>query len=1085
MRKLGILLLVFFAQSLMAVEQNTSIYEVQAGDNLWNIAKQLQKTGSYHNASLEQLVLAFLQLNPQAFSYRCNYHSLQQGKSLRLPALARVLEKNQATSRRLLKQQTQQWNAFRQQKQPITCNSLSISEETDNQSDNNPTDKPVFYQKIPEKLRLNLSAEALGIFSLENEVNPSSVWAISSSARQPTAPPSPVIEPNTLASPAIAVQNQAIAAPKILPTASFEVQVLAIFLLLSLISIFVIKDLYTKKIVPLNSEQVTLELSRVTTKNPTADNKQNYLSDNSLNDIHEADLLQTMQGKFTNAMIIKISGIVLLVLVAAQGFNSSLSIASFEKLYLNALTSSYQALGRNLQYKVENAIRFGKPLNSFVGLEEFSNELKNINNDIDNIAIALPNRKIVHSLQPQFKGKFLADNLVIDAHKAIETQKINDRYHLVLPLQTRDKLHGVIDLSFKQDIVNARINAITMDNLTQLALTILVAGGVLLVGLYILLATHRFALSKRRLYIFLLVVLGSAQLFYSSYNIEFFKNNYTELAQSKVHTLSKALQNDLNAFLKVIHLNRLLKVDVLMGRVVKAAPEIESIQIIDLEKQLLYRADQVGFSKLQTEQAQHSTLSTENSLYQIVLPLQDETRAVGYLSVQISQAVLQQKINEIILDSVTVGIISFLFLTELMIFLLIFINRQIVQQAQLQTDSDIYRVARPATFIYIFSAMLCYSFLPLYVEQIYQPLFGLAKNVVLGLPLSSEIFFAGLTLIPAGILIDNKGWYRGFLIGISLSLLGTLLSGFAQHPLEFILYRGIVGVGYAFCWMSLQDFVINSTDADNRAQGITYLIAAVFSGTICGSAIGAMLAQHVGFSVVFFIAVAVMLLSLIFIMLFMQQHVFHTEIAVQESDKFVWADLWRFLKDRNVLVMFCCSLIPFSVAMVGIIYYAGPIYLSQIGTSQSNIGRVIMVFGLCVIYLAPIMSRFIDKSPNKKHYISISGLVGALGLVIFQVPLGFWNVFFAILLLGISSSLGASSRNIFILNLPISKSFGVTKVMGIYRSVDKLGQTLGPIFLGALAVILGGIEAAIVASGVIYLILTLIFIFGVPKETDL
>jgi hypothetical protein len=36
--------------------------------------------------------------------------------------------------------------------------------------------------------------------------------------------------------------------------------------------------------------------------------------------------------------------------------------------------------------------------------------------------------------------------------------------------------------------------------------------------------------------------------------------------------------------------------------------------------------------------------------------------------------------------------------------------------------------------------------------------------------------------------------------------------------------------------------------------------------------------------------------------------------------------------------------------------------------------------------------------------------------------------------------------------------------------------------LGALAVMLGGIEAAIVASGIIYLLLTLLFIFGVPKE---
>lgn len=1088
MRKLGVFLLMLLClmQCVMATEQSAEIYQVQAGDTLWNIAKLAQKSEPYRKVSIEQLMLAFLQENPQSFRFSCNHNSLKQGKSLRLPDIAKVLERTPANSRHVLNQQTQEWTAFRQQKQPITCNSSLSNEETASNSNKNSSEKTALTPNIPEKLRLNIAAESLGIFLFDQRMNPTPLLAIDSSARQPTAPPSPqatrpIIETKIAVPPSTLAQKDVLPQTSTPITASFQEKVLAIFLLLSLISIFMIKDLYTKKILMQNP----VEAVDQTQLNPSNENKYNQLSDNSLSDFNEADPLHAMQGKFTNTMIIKISGIMLFVLIAAQGFNSSLSIASFEKLYLNALTSSYQALGRHLQYKIETSIRLGKPLSTFVGLDEFSKELKSINNDIENIAIALPNRKIVHSLQPQFKGSFLAENLVIDGQKTLETQKINDRYHLVLPLHTRDTLHGVIDLSFKQSLVNARVNAIIMDNLKQLALTIVVAACVLLLGLYILLATHRFILTKRKLYIFLLLVLGSAQLFYSSYNINFFNENYLELVHGKVETLSKTLRSDVNSFLKVVSLNRLVKVDVLMGRVAKAAPEIESIYISNLDKKVLYRVDQLSGDKAQ------SVLS--NTPYQIVLPLQiandmlllqtpENMQTVGYLTVKISQSVLQQKVNEIILDSVTVVIISFLFLTELMIFLLIVINRQILSVQQLQTPPDIYRVARPATFIYIFSAMLCYSFLPLYVEQIYQPVFGLAKNFVLGLPLSAEIFFAGLTLMPAGILIDKKGWYRGFLMGISLSLLGTLLSGFASSPLEFIIYRGIVGVGYAFCWMSLQGFVINSTNEDNRAQGITYLIAAVFSGTICGSAIGGMLAQHLGFAAVFFIAVVIMLLSLVFIILFMRQHDFHTETEVQNTNQFIWADLWRFLQDRSVLIMFSCSLIPFSVAMVGIIYYAGPIYLSQIGTSQSNIGRVIMVFGLCVIYLAPMMSRLIDKSQSKKHYISISGVVGAVGLVIFQVPLGFWNVFFAILLLGISSSLGASSRNIFILNLPISKSFGVTKVMGIYRSVDKLGQTLGPIFLGALAVMLGGIEAAIVASGIIYLLLTLLFIFGVPKE---
>lgn len=1073
-------------------------YTVQSGDGLWTIAKNIN---TYNTNSIVSLVVTFLETNPQAFISLCNYRNLQVGKKLYAPEISKVIAIDRLKSTQLLAKQTQQWQAFRKQREPINCNTLPLDEELEGTTLQEKTEKNAHTFSIFNKLSLTsqqqVTEPVLGI------VDPAPLLSITTTPQQPAAPPLFVAGTSAtkVISPQIALPAQqfspSVAVLHKLPTphlASFRVKLLAILTLLFLISVFTLKEWIAQRI----TANIKPESTQASTPESDTDlSHLGFLSETSLSNYHEVDSLQAMQGKFTNAMVIKIAGIILLVLVAAQGFNSSLSIASFEKLYINALISSYQAVGHDLQRNIENSMLFGKPLEKFVGMNELFNDLKKNNSDISNITVSLPNRKILYSLVPNTIGKSLPEELLFHfdnvGKKNTSYQKIGDYYHISLPIQNRDKkLKGIINLSFQQNLVNARVNGIIIDNLTMLGITISIAAGLLIIGLYSLLVVKRFRLNKRRLYLFIFIILGCAQLFYSSYNIEFFKNNYLDVTHNKILTLSKILQADLNYFLsKNVKINRLLKVDELMGKITTETSEIASMQISDIAHKTLYLADQTGFRNLQTSPQTPPRLALSaqgNSLYQIVLPLSDEDRQLGYLSVQISQPIVQQKIQEIILDSVTVVIISFLFLTELMIFLLIFINRQIInlqsQHATPPAHEDIYRVARPATFVYIFSAMLCYSFLPLYMEQIYHPLFGLAKNFVLGLPVSSEIFLAGLTLIPAGIVVDKKGWHQGFLLGIVLSLLGTVLSGIAQGPLEFIIYRGIVGIGYAFCWMSLQGFVINSTHEHNRAQGITYLIAAVFSGTICGSAIGGMLAQHVGFASVFFIAAIIMLCSLLFIIVFMRQYAVTPDTAKTTDNDFDWNDLWRFLTDRNVVIMFSCSLIPFSVAMVGIMYYAGPIYLSQIGTSQSNIGRVIMVFGLCVIYLAPAMSHFIDKSPDKKHYISLSGVVGALGLVIFQLHLGFWNVFLAILLLGISSSLGASSRNIFMLNLPISKTFGVTKVMGIYRSVDKLGQTLGPILLGTLAVILGGIEAAIVASGVIYLLLTLIFIFSVPKENS-
>ncbi|NJL59941.1 MAG: hypothetical protein HC887_10155 [Desulfobacteraceae bacterium] len=46
--------------------------------------------------------------------------------------------------------------------------------------------------------------------------------------------------------------------------------------------------------------------------------------------------------------------------------------------------------------------------------------------------------------------------------------------------------------------------------------------------------------------------------------------------------------------------------------------------------------------------------------------------------------------------------------------------------------------------------------------------------------------------------------------------------------------------------MSIQEFVLNSTDTKRRAKGLSHLTAGIFAGSICGCAIGAMLAQRIG-----------------------------------------------------------------------------------------------------------------------------------------------------------------------------------------------------------------------------------------------
>jgi len=96
-----------------------------------------------------------------------------------------------------------------------------------------------------------------------------------------------------------------------------------------------------------------------------------------------------------------------------------------------------------------------------------------------------------------------------------------------------------------------------------------------------------------------------------------------------------------------------------------------------------------------------------------------------------------------------------LFVAELVIFLLIFIKRQLStvaedQASQLRQSTDglfennkgqdereTYGLIRPGAFTYLFATALSVSFLPLHMANLYEPMLGLSREIVLGLPISA------------------------------------------------------------------------------------------------------------------------------------------------------------------------------------------------------------------------------------------------------------------------------------------------------------------------------------------------------------
>ena len=834
----------------------------------------------------------------------------------------------------------------------------------------------------------------------------------------------------------------------------------------------------------------------------------------------------------TNHLKTKLIVAAMFLLILALGFNVMLSSLSLEKLYVESLVSSYQVIGKDFQRKLESSLRFGKSIKKFIGINPLMNNVLRYMERQDKsdergfstekgsslefgryVAVALPDGKILYSTDENLVGTALLENTNFsygDKPDAKETWrktqfvKHQNTYLVMLPIRDRKKNWvATAVLGFNEKQVKALLNSPLIQN-AQFAAIDLVCGAILIwILLNFILPRERarvkkaiestssfrfkkvtYGFPKRTISITLFIIIILSQVVFSTFSTNAFKNYYLRITREKSVMLTTGMKEDIEYLLsKGLRIDSLFKMEVMMGEVLGALPEVSAITILNREEKPLYTANRKGVVNFTNDTGQPDTnalqnLSNTEDEYNLLINVVQDGQIVGYISTNISREVVRSKLLETVYDSLTVLAISVFFFVELLILVFQFFEKQVTE-----TTGKIrvhYKAIRPAAFLFLFGIDISISFLPLHMGKLYEPIFGLSKNIMMGLPISVEMFFAVISLFLAGIWIDRRGWHEPFLGGLFMAGLGVLYSWQAPNAVHFIISRGFAGLGYGFALMAVQGFVLEFADQRSKAQGLAQLFAGVYAGSICGGAAGAMLAERIGYNSVFFIGAIILFSIIAYTLIFMRNTLQKPQprVAEQPLKAAQTGGSLRFLFNRNVFSLILFSGFPSAIAIVGFINYFSPIYLKQVGAAQSTIGRVFMIYGICLIYIAPIISKYVDESKNKKMFIVLSGILGASAFVIFYNFSGIAATAAAALLLGLSSSFGMVSQSAYILDLKITQDLGAGKAMGLYRSAIRLGQVFGPLMFGWIMVTME-IQKGIFCFGLAYLAVAILFIcFG-------
>lgn len=742
----------------------------------------------------------------------------------------------------------------------------------------------------------------------------------------------------------------------------------------------------------------------------------------------------------------------MILLVVIMAYTGTLNFMTFMDNYNKSLVNTYSVVGNELVRKIEYALYYGKSIDNFYGMSDTLSELKEIVEVVEQVNIISPSGEILYDLNGFVNNKALPEELLKTAsfqqgaiNDKCSYQSLEGKHYIFLKIFGPDaNCVAALEMVFPKGAFQGFNNNYRNKLVAYLAGIVLIAFSLL----YIILFKTKFftgdnKINRKRILITFIAVLGSVQLLYCGINYHLFKNAYGDLAlQSKNFVENTVAKNIENVYRMGISLEAVDGVEEYLGNIKAGLPLIEGINII-----------KPGSG------AGSSVIDPANS------------REVALVSARISSAYIDRLMLEILLDMLTVLIISFFFMIELTLLVTMVMSEKDASCEDIKLTSTIFHTAgliRGLIFIINICVYMSVTFVPIVTHNLYQPIWGLPRDVVLGLPISAEMLGGILAIVVAGWLIDKKGWRAIFYTGTLFLVVGNLLSGLSTSAIPFIFSRATTGLGIGFILMTLRSLAVS---LPRRNVAIAEFSAGSIAGLNCGAVIGGMLADRIGYQPVFCLSAVMVLFSYAYVRKLMAGLEIQDRVTSKIS---AWNKFVNFLSDKSALFFLLLIFAPFFIAGAFLDYYF-PLFAKGHDLTQSDISRAFLLNGLCVIYLGPALTRFATRYLGDKKGIAVSSFVVICALAAFTLWGTIPAAFVTVILLGVAESFGVALQTSYFLNLRSVQDLEINKAIAYFSVMVNASRMAGPIIFG-LTLTLGLRMGVGVITGVL-LILLMMFMF--------
>src|SRR5699024_7798194 len=131
----------------------------------------------------------------------------------------------------------------------------------------------------------------------------------------------------------------------------------------------------------------------------------------------------------------------MLLIIVALGTSGTMNMATFRQSYDESLASNYKVLGEQTVRKIEHAVRYGKPITNFYGIDELLSENIYQVKGFGEVQDVLPGRDIIYNQHGLVEGRQVTEQIkekVYFCESKTNSEAINvfddDYYYVYSPI---------------------------------------------------------------------------------------------------------------------------------------------------------------------------------------------------------------------------------------------------------------------------------------------------------------------------------------------------------------------------------------------------------------------------------------------------------------------------------------------------------------------------------------------------------------------------------------------------------------------------------------------------------------------------